>query len=173
MLPQVLPSSHEHGSELLGTLNTRRATSSLVRLVEEEKRWEVTNPPKVFFLKISVELIHDVLSPLTSPKMSSGNAIRVCSFLLVVALLTADMISAAPYNDYDKGGHSRGGQRPPTSLPLPPTSREDLRFDGYLEYPHATKALYIHKHPRLLRDSYPVPTAQQSASLTTTQDGRQ
>ncbi|GFY79546.1 hypothetical protein TNIN_201361 [Trichonephila inaurata madagascariensis] len=33
--------------------------------------------------------------------MSSGNAIRVCSFLLVVALLTADMISAAPYNDYD------------------------------------------------------------------------
>ncbi|GFS90932.1 hypothetical protein NPIL_199121, partial [Nephila pilipes] len=39
---------------------------------------------------------------LISPKMSSGNAIRVCSFLLVVALLTAEMISAAPYNDYDR-----------------------------------------------------------------------
>ncbi|GFY27280.1 hypothetical protein TNCV_2069001 [Trichonephila clavipes] len=36
-----------------------------------------------------------------------------------------------------------GDQGPPTSLPLPPTSREDLRFDGYLEYPHAAKALYI------------------------------
>ncbi|GFW69435.1 uncharacterized protein TNCV_487841 [Trichonephila clavipes] len=56
---------------------------------------------------------------------------------------------------------SRGGQRPPTSLPLPPTSREDLRLDGHLEYPHATQALYIYKHPCLLRDSNPVPTAQQ------------
>ncbi|GFV52935.1 ATP-dependent DNA helicase [Trichonephila clavipes] len=28
-----------------------------------------------------------------------------------------------------------GGQSPPTSLPLPPASREDLRLDGYLEYP--------------------------------------
>ncbi|GFT29361.1 integrase catalytic domain-containing protein [Trichonephila clavipes] len=28
-----------------------------------------------------------------------------------------------------------GSQRPPTSLPLPPTSREDLLLDGYLEYP--------------------------------------
>ncbi|GFS56002.1 hypothetical protein TNCV_2564481 [Trichonephila clavipes] len=31
--------------------------------------------------------------------------------------------------------------------------------DCYLEYPHATKALYIYKHPCLLRDSNPVPTA--------------
>ncbi|GFV77463.1 hypothetical protein TNCV_1069921 [Trichonephila clavipes] len=42
----------------------------------------------------------------------------------------------------------------PTSLP--PTSREDLRLDGYLEYPHVTQALYIYKHSRLLRDSNPV-----------------
>ncbi|GFT90924.1 hypothetical protein TNCV_1066041 [Trichonephila clavipes] len=34
-----------------------------------------------------------------------------------------------------------------TSLPLPPTSREDLRLDDYLEYPHAVKALYIYKQP--------------------------
>ncbi|GFT72404.1 hypothetical protein TNCV_3609441 [Trichonephila clavipes] len=33
-----------------------------------------------------------------------------------------------------------GGQRPPTSLPLPPTSRQDFRLDDYLEYPHAAKA---------------------------------
>ncbi|GFV46669.1 hypothetical protein TNCV_3544851 [Trichonephila clavipes] len=39
-----------------------------------------------------------------------------------------------------------GGQGPPSSLPLPSTSREDLRVDGYLEYPHAAKALYICKH---------------------------
>ncbi|GFT00256.1 uncharacterized protein TNCV_2738231 [Trichonephila clavipes] len=48
---------------------------------------------------------------------------------------------------------------------LPPTSREDLQLDGYLEYPHVTKALYIYKHPCLLRDSDPGSTAQQSVSL--------
>ncbi|GFS53993.1 uncharacterized protein TNCV_3762061 [Trichonephila clavipes] len=57
-------------------------------------------------------------------------------------------------------------------LPLPPTTREDLWLDGYLEYPHATKALHIYKHPCLLRDSNPVPTAPQSASLTTLSIGR-
>ncbi|GFW33291.1 hypothetical protein TNCV_2859681 [Trichonephila clavipes] len=51
----------------------------------------------------------------------------------------------------------RGSQEPPTSLPLPPTSREDLRLDGYLEHSHAVKALY--KHQCLLRDSNPGPTA--------------
>ncbi|GFV81152.1 uncharacterized protein TNCV_3742131 [Trichonephila clavipes] len=55
--------------------------------------------------------------------------------------------------------HPGGGQGPPTSLPLPPTTREDLRRDSYLEYPHAAKALYIYKHPCLLRDSNPGPTA--------------
>ncbi|GFX13052.1 hypothetical protein TNCV_2357081 [Trichonephila clavipes] len=33
--------------------------------------------------------------------------------------------------------------------------------------PYAAKALYIYKHPCLLRDSNPVPTAPQSLSLTT------
>ncbi|GFX00054.1 uncharacterized protein TNCV_3080501 [Trichonephila clavipes] len=65
-----------------------------------------------------------------------------------------------------------GGQGPPTSLPRPPTTREDLRLDGYLEYPHAAKALYMYKHPCLLRDSSPVPTAPQSALLTTIPIGR-
>ncbi|GFU68151.1 hypothetical protein TNCV_248151 [Trichonephila clavipes] len=51
-----------------------------------------------------------------------------------------------------------GYQKPPTSLPLPQTTREDLRFDGYLEYPHAAETLYIYKHP-CLRDLNPVPTA--------------
>ncbi|GFT03035.1 putative mariner transposase [Trichonephila clavipes] len=42
---------------------------------------------------------------------------------------------------------------------LPPAPREDLRLDGYFEYLHALKALYIYKHPCLLRDSNPAPTA--------------
>ncbi|GFV18077.1 uncharacterized protein TNCV_168811 [Trichonephila clavipes] len=71
-----------------------------------------------------------------------------------------------------EGERSGGGQRPPTSLPFPPTTREDLRLDGYLETPPAAKALYIYKHPCLLRDSNPVPTALQSASLTTIPVGR-
>ncbi|GFV76170.1 uncharacterized protein TNCV_4672591 [Trichonephila clavipes] len=65
-----------------------------------------------------------------------------------------------------------GGQGPPTSLPFPPTSRENLKLDGYLEYPHATKALYIFKHPGLFQDLNPDPTAQQSASPTTILDNR-
>ncbi|GFT65486.1 hypothetical protein TNCV_583521 [Trichonephila clavipes] len=59
-----------------------------------------------------------------------------------------------------------GGQEPPTSLPLPPTSREDLQLDSYFKYPHAAK------HPCLLRDSNSVPTAQKSASLTIIPNGR-
>ncbi|GFT83477.1 uncharacterized protein TNCV_232391 [Trichonephila clavipes] len=65
-----------------------------------------------------------------------------------------------------------GGQGPHTSLHLPPTIREDLRLDGHLEYLHAAKTLYIYKHSCLLRDSNPVPTAPQLASLTTIPVGR-
>ncbi|GFS89632.1 uncharacterized protein TNCV_3786971 [Trichonephila clavipes] len=42
-----------------------------------------------------------------------------------------------------EGEHGRGSQEPLTSLPLPPTSREDLRLDGYLEYFHATKIVRV------------------------------
>ncbi|GFX87075.1 HTH_Tnp_Tc3_2 domain-containing protein [Trichonephila clavipes] len=73
-----------------------------------------------------------------------------------------------------KEGENPGrGQGPPTSLPLPGTPREDLQLFGYLEYPHAAKSIYIYKHPRLLRDSNPVPTAPQSASINTTPVGRE
>ncbi|GFX46615.1 transposable element Tc1 transposase [Trichonephila clavipes] len=39
------------------------------------------------------------------------------------------------------------GQVPPTSVSLSPTTRDDLMLNGYLEYPHIAKALYIYKHP--------------------------
>ncbi|GFY00307.1 hypothetical protein TNCV_4711091 [Trichonephila clavipes] len=52
-----------------------------------------------------------------------------------------------------RGRTPRGGQGPPNSLPVPPTSREDLRLDGYLKYPNAVKALYIYKYTCLLRGS--------------------
>ncbi|GFV09575.1 uncharacterized protein TNCV_3159721 [Trichonephila clavipes] len=54
----------------------------------------------------------------------------------------------------------REGQGPPSSLSHPPTSREDSRLNGYSEYSQAVKALYIYKHPCLLRDSNLGPTAQ-------------
>ncbi|GFX43349.1 hypothetical protein TNCV_4873691 [Trichonephila clavipes] len=41
-------------------------------------------------------------------------------------------------------GRTGGGQGLPTSIPLTPTTREDLRLDGYLKYPHAAKPLYIY-----------------------------
>ncbi|GFW91706.1 hypothetical protein TNCV_4501251 [Trichonephila clavipes] len=58
-----------------------------------------------------------------------------------------------------------------TSLLFSRTSREDLRLDGYLEYPHATNSLYIYKHPCFLLESNPGPMVQQSESLTTIPDG--
>ncbi|GFS90745.1 hypothetical protein TNCV_3771601 [Trichonephila clavipes] len=58
---------------------------------------------------------------------------------------------------------------PPTSLPHPPPSREDLLLDGYKEYANAVEALhiYIYEHPCFLRDSNPGQTLQQLALLTT------
>ncbi|GFW91639.1 hypothetical protein TNCV_4500581 [Trichonephila clavipes] len=56
-------------------------------------------------------------------------------------------------------------------LSFPPTSREDSQLDGYLEYLHAAKTLYIYKHPCLLRESNSGSTTQQSASLTILPDG--
>ncbi|GFX55282.1 uncharacterized protein TNCV_3968361 [Trichonephila clavipes] len=51
------------------------------------------------------------------------------------------------------------GHGTPTTLPLPPTLREDLRQEGYLEYPHAGKALCIYKYPCFFQGSNPGPTA--------------
>ncbi|GFV87718.1 hypothetical protein TNCV_780021 [Trichonephila clavipes] len=44
--------------------------------------------------------------------------------------------------------HPGDGQKPLTSLPLPPTSREDLLLDGYLEYPPCPKGT-IHLQPSM------------------------
>ncbi|GFV05175.1 hypothetical protein TNCV_223881 [Trichonephila clavipes] len=88
--------------------------------------------------------------------------------MLTVALSTLQVtvrFSSVPPNF--EGEHPGGGQGLPTSHPLPPTSRDDQRLDGCLEYPHAAKALNIYKHPCLLRHSNPDPTAQQSAPLIT------
>ncbi|GFY29777.1 hypothetical protein TNCV_1813541 [Trichonephila clavipes] len=71
------------------------------------------------------------------------------------------------------GRTSGGGQRPSNCLTLPPTSRENLLLVRYSEYPHATKALYIYKHPCFLRDLNPGRTTQQSVSLTTVSGGQQ
>ncbi|GFV02355.1 uncharacterized protein TNCV_1022831 [Trichonephila clavipes] len=78
-----------------------------------------------------------------------------------------DSTVSARFHPYLEGENLEGGQGPPTPLPLPPTTREDLWLDGYLGYPHAAKALHIYIHPCLLRDSNLVPTAPQSKSLIT------
>ncbi|GFU62233.1 hypothetical protein TNCV_2474621 [Trichonephila clavipes] len=58
-----------------------------------------------------------------------------------------------------------------TDLLLPFTSREGLRFDGYLKYPPVAKALYFYEYPCLHRYSKQGATAQQSTSLTIIPDG--
>ncbi|GFU19968.1 hypothetical protein TNCV_2705971 [Trichonephila clavipes] len=61
---------------------------------------------------------------------------------------------------------------------LPPSSpstniTRGLAARRLFKVPHAAKALYIYKHPCLVRDSNPVPAAPQSASPTTIPVGRQ
>ncbi|GFW94838.1 hypothetical protein TNCV_4248781 [Trichonephila clavipes] len=69
---------------------------------------------------------------------------------LAVALSTKQSIRFHTNFEIKQSG---GRQRTPTSLPLIPASREELQLNSYLEYSHAVKALYIYKHPCLLRDS--------------------
>ncbi|GFT63198.1 hypothetical protein TNCV_4746951 [Trichonephila clavipes] len=74
------------------------------------------------------------------------------------------------YTNFE-GDHPVKWSGPPTYLPLPPTSRDDLQLNEHLKLLHAAQAPYIYKHPCFLQDSNPEPTAQQSASLTTIPDG--
>ncbi|GFW47194.1 hypothetical protein TNCV_56471 [Trichonephila clavipes] len=83
-----------------------------------------------------------------------------------IGIFTDNFVLWSSGSDFENAEESA-----PTSHPLPPTSREDLWLDACLEYPPATKALYIYKHPCLHRDFNPGPTAQQSALLTTIPDG--
>ncbi|GFU29696.1 uncharacterized protein TNCV_4745321 [Trichonephila clavipes] len=97
-------------------------------------------------------------------------------FIPVVSLnfehLASDSTIFTRFHPNLEGENPGGGQGAPTSLPLPSTTREDLRLDGYLEYPHAAKAQYISEYPCLLWNSNPVHMALQSASLTTISVGR-
>ncbi|GFU47451.1 hypothetical protein TNCV_3937671 [Trichonephila clavipes] len=82
------------------------------------------------------------------------------------------MIDLAQFHPNFEEENPGCGQGPLTSLPLPPTSREDLWFDGYLEYPQTTKALYTDKRSCLLGDLNPGAMAKQSASQTIEPDER-
>ncbi|GFT46988.1 uncharacterized protein TNCV_3746681 [Trichonephila clavipes] len=53
----IVPLWHE------GTLNSHRAASSLMRLVEGEESWEASDHLRMFSLKIGVEPSQIVLSP--------------------------------------------------------------------------------------------------------------
>ncbi|GFV15614.1 hypothetical protein TNCV_4836401 [Trichonephila clavipes] len=55
-----------------------------------------------------------------------------------------------------------------TPLFLPPISRENFWLAEHLVSPCHTGTINIYKHPSLLRNSNPVPSARYSASLTTT-----
>ncbi|GFV16108.1 hypothetical protein TNCV_3378721 [Trichonephila clavipes] len=89
---------------------------------------------------------------------------------MLLALALSTMLGFARFHPNFEGEYPGDSQRPPRSLPVPPTSREDLRLDGCSEYFHAAKALYIYQHLCLLRGSIPWPTAPLSVSLNTTPD---
>ncbi|GFW76578.1 hypothetical protein TNCV_2681951 [Trichonephila clavipes] len=86
-------------------------------------------------------------------KINLGKELDVC-LTLAIALSTIQMTVRFSSNPPQfRGNTPWKGQEPPTSLSFQPTSREDLLLDGYLQYPQAAKAIYIYKHPCLLRDS--------------------
>ncbi|GFU67509.1 hypothetical protein TNCV_1599911 [Trichonephila clavipes] len=69
-----------------------------------------------------------------------------------VYIYRSDVVS-----DTLKSNSTIGNQEPISSLPISTTSREDLRPNGYLEYPNAVKALYIYKRPCLVPGFKPRP----------------
>ncbi|GFU42542.1 uncharacterized protein TNCV_4556581 [Trichonephila clavipes] len=91
-----------------------------------------------FDLKNSVER-NDMLKT----KLQSASIVFLVKFLSHVSdndkLLVLQVTER--FSPNLEGEHPGGAQGPPTSLPLSPTSREDLRLDSYLKYPHAAKAL--------------------------------
>ncbi|GFS61372.1 uncharacterized protein TNCV_3105551 [Trichonephila clavipes] len=61
-----------------GALNSRRAASPLVRLVEGEERWKAPDPPlKVFSLKIGMDPSKIVLSPAWCLKLRLTTGVRI------------------------------------------------------------------------------------------------
>ncbi|GFT60837.1 hypothetical protein TNCV_3615741 [Trichonephila clavipes] len=82
-------------------------------------------------------------------------------FIMAKVLLTPIVIRSFEHHTGDRtiaGFHPNfEGEHPGVVRGLPPTSREDLWLEGYLKYLQAVKALYIYKHPCLLRDSNPGP----------------
>ncbi|GFV04268.1 hypothetical protein TNCV_918891 [Trichonephila clavipes] len=59
------------------TLNSRQATSPLVRLVEEKERWEAPGHPQGFLLKIMVEPNQIILSPAWCSKLTLTTGIKI------------------------------------------------------------------------------------------------
>ncbi|GFV25052.1 uncharacterized protein TNCV_885181 [Trichonephila clavipes] len=59
-----------------GTLNSRRAASPLVWLMEGEERWEAL-PSRVFSLKIGVEQSKTVLSPAWCSKIRLTTGLKI------------------------------------------------------------------------------------------------
>ncbi|GFU49630.1 hypothetical protein TNCV_4143971 [Trichonephila clavipes] len=67
--------------------------------------------------------------------------------------LTCDRTILAQFHPNFEGEHSGGDQGTSTSPPIPPTSREHLRLDGYLEYllllNKQKRIFFISEHLRL------------------------
>ncbi|GFW60796.1 hypothetical protein TNCV_2672171 [Trichonephila clavipes] len=135
-----------------------------VRYEREVSFMQPSFPEKFKCIVINLKDPDSSMIPIFSKvKVFVDNALKDGDLWLALALCTMQVtvqFCLVPPQFRENPG---GGQGPPTSLPLPPTTREDLQLDGYLEYPHTAKALYIYKHPCLLRDSNPVPTASQSS----------
>ncbi|GFS65928.1 hypothetical protein TNCV_2509791 [Trichonephila clavipes] len=91
---------------------------------------------------------------------------------VLAATLSTILYKLARFHTSFEGEQPGGGHR--VSYPSYPSTnpRRGLAAVPLFRVPPAEKALYICKHPCLLRDSNPGPTVQQSASLTTIPDGR-
>ncbi|GFU34214.1 hypothetical protein TNCV_3764881, partial [Trichonephila clavipes] len=75
----------------------------------------------------------DRVSQIEAPEIHHGKRLS-CTSVAIRSCEHHTGGSTIGHSNFE-GEHPRGGQGLPTSLSLPSASREDLRFDGYLEYP--------------------------------------
>ncbi|GFW83469.1 uncharacterized protein TNCV_2512541 [Trichonephila clavipes] len=90
----------------------------------------------------------ELMTRQTTIRYRSATAATTCALPLRVDCIVKCQYDLAWFYSNFEDEHNQG---PPTSL-LPPTSREGLSLDSYLEYTHAVKAFCIHKHPCLIRN---------------------
>ncbi|GFX99491.1 transposable element Tcb1 transposase [Trichonephila clavipes] len=106
--------------------------------------WRVGHPTSLNKTEAMLQQILNKISQNIVQYLYASMPDRIASCIRARGGSTGLLYDFARYHPNFEKESPGGGQRPITYLFLPPTTREDMRLDGYLEYPLAVKAVYIH-----------------------------